>query len=137
MSIFFSKETNGFYSSHLHGSDMPADAKEIEQGVYDDMMGGASLGKSISSDDAGYPVLVTPEPPSELEKNSSELSQKIAVAERQIGVLKPAVDGGYAKPGHDNLLLEWQKHLYELTSVPNQVSWPNLPKWPNEPIRVL
>lgn len=66
-----------------------------------------------------------------------EQSARIANANQQIATLKPAVDGGYAKPEHTQLLSDWQRCRYELTLVPEQAGWPEQPQWPAEPDKVI
>lgn len=67
----------------------------------------------------------------------TELSRRVSVANQQIAILKPAVDGGYAKPEHTQLLADWQRCRYELTQVPEQAGWPESPQWPTEPDKVI
>ncbi|HHQ4805126.1 TPA: tail fiber assembly protein [Aeromonas veronii] len=66
-----------------------------------------------------------------------EQQQRIIVASQQIAILTPAVDGGYAKPAHTQLLADWQRYRYELTQVPEQTGWPETPQWPTEPDKVI
>ncbi|HHQ4536217.1 TPA: tail fiber assembly protein [Aeromonas veronii] len=72
-----------------------------------------------------------------LQAAQTEQSAKIANANQQIAILKPAVDGGYAKPEHTQLLADWQRYRYELTLVPEQTGWPESPQWPHEPEKVI
>ncbi|MGU5659706.1 tail fiber assembly protein [Aeromonas veronii] len=62
-----------------------------------------------------------------------EYTLRIADANQQIAIIKPAVDGGYAKPEHTQLLADWQRYCYEVTLVPEQANWPIDPLWPNRP----
>ncbi|MGL4651022.1 MAG: tail fiber assembly protein, partial [Caldilineaceae bacterium] len=64
-------------------------------------------------------------------------TRRIATANQQISIIKPAVDGGYAKPAHTQLLADWQSYRYELTLVPEQPGWPEKPQWPTEPDKVI
>ncbi|MGL4602246.1 MAG: tail fiber assembly protein [Plesiomonas sp.] len=66
-----------------------------------------------------------------------EQTTRIANANQQISIIKPAVDGGYAKPEHITLLSDWQRYRYELTLVPEQSGWPDNPQWPAEPEKVI
>lgn len=61
----------------------------------------------------------------------------MALANQQIAILTPAVDGGYAKPEHTQLLADWQRCRYELTLVTEQRGWPESPQWPTEPDKVI
>ncbi|MFM5527733.1 tail fiber assembly protein [Aeromonas veronii] len=72
-----------------------------------------------------------------LEAAQMEQSARVATANQQIAIIKPAVDGGYAKPGHPQLLDDWQRCRYELTLVPEQPGWPDKPQWPIEPEKVI
>ena len=62
---------------------------------------------------------------------------KLEASDKPIAILKPAVDGGYAKPAHTQLLADWQRYRYELTLVPEQAGWPASPQWPIEPDKVI
>ena len=62
-----------------------------------------------------------------------ELASRQAVATAEINRLKPAVDGGYAKPADVELLPKWQRYLYELPDVRTEPDWPESPQWPSEP----
>ncbi|MFM5440106.1 tail fiber assembly protein [Aeromonas enteropelogenes] len=66
-----------------------------------------------------------------------EQAARISLASQQISIIKPAVDGGYAKPEHTKLLADWQRCRYELTLVPEQPGWPYKPQWPSEPEKVI
>ncbi|WP_270794491.1 tail fiber assembly protein [Aeromonas sp. QDB11] len=72
-----------------------------------------------------------------LEAAQAEQAKLIANATQQIAIIKPAVDGGYAKPEHTNLLSDWQRYRYELTLVTEHDGWPNLPQWPVQPAPVI
>ena len=72
-----------------------------------------------------------------LEVAQSELATLIVNANQQIAIIKPAVDGGYAKPEHTQLLADWQRYRYELTLVPEQPGWPDKPEWPDQPATVI
>ncbi|MFQ2050947.1 tail fiber assembly protein [Aeromonas veronii] len=66
-----------------------------------------------------------------------QLADCLASANQQIAIIKPAVDGGYAKPEHTQLLADWQRYRYELTLVQEHDGWPESPQWPTEPDRVI
>ncbi|WP_421236750.1 tail fiber assembly protein [Aeromonas jandaei] len=62
-----------------------------------------------------------------------ELARRQAVATAEINRIKPAVDGGYAKPNDVDLLPKWQRYLYELPDVKGQAGWPFSVAWPEIP----
>ncbi|WP_270687242.1 tail fiber assembly protein [Aeromonas sp. D3] len=67
----------------------------------------------------------------------SQQTTLLLVANQQIAIIAPAVEGGYAKPEHAQLLAAWQRYRYELTQVPEQTGWPDAPQWPTEPDKVI
>ncbi len=71
------------------------------------------------------------------EAAQTEQAKRIALANQQIAIIKPAVDGGYAKPEHTKLLADWQRYRYELTLAPEQPGWPDNPQWPDQPATVI
>lgn len=74
---------------------------------------------------------------SQQESSLAEQLTRIVNANQQIAILKPAMDGGYAKPEHVQLLADWQRYRYELTSVPEQPGWPESPQWPDQPETII
>ncbi|MFQ2662756.1 tail fiber assembly protein [Aeromonas caviae] len=66
-----------------------------------------------------------------------ELARRQAKATTEINRIKPAVDGGYAKPEDIELLPQWQRNLYELPDVRTKPGWPDEPQWPTEPDKVI
>ncbi|WP_439837235.1 tail fiber assembly protein [Aeromonas enteropelogenes] len=66
-----------------------------------------------------------------------ELANRQAVANAEINRIKPAVDGGYAKPEDVELLPKLQRYLYELPDVRTKPGWPEYPQWPTEPEKVI
>ncbi|PKQ80089.1 hypothetical protein AOX56_12600 [Aeromonas sobria] len=62
-----------------------------------------------------------------------ELASRMAVANAEINRIKPAVDGGYAKPEDVELLPKWQRYLYELPDVREQAGWPFSVAWTEIP----
>lgn len=61
--MYYSKQTNGFYTREIHGDNIPADAVEITQEQHAALLQGQSEGKQITADENGYPVLVDPPAP--------------------------------------------------------------------------
>ncbi|EKB14529.1 tail fiber assembly protein [Aeromonas veronii] len=134
--IYCAESTGGFYDTDIHGKDIPVDAMEISKAERARLLAGQSSGKFIAFKD-GIPYLVDPVPPSAHEIATAEQSACITTANQQIAIIKPAVDGGYAKPEHIQLLADWQRYRYELTLVPEQSGWPASPQWPTEPDKVI
>lgn len=55
--MFYSPQTQGFYSSEIHGEDMPADVVEITEERHAELLEGQSAGQRIIPGDDGFPVL--------------------------------------------------------------------------------
>lgn len=61
--MFYSKQTNYFYTTEIHGENIPDDAVEITQEQHAALLQGQSEGKVITADENGYPILVDPPAP--------------------------------------------------------------------------
>lgn len=57
MTIYFSKQTNGFYDSNLHGQNIPNDCVEISEAEHRALLAAQATGKKILGGDDGRPVL--------------------------------------------------------------------------------
>lgn len=55
---YFSALTLAFYDSAVHGSNIPEDAVEITDEEYKSLISGQALGKQITADEDGLPVLI-------------------------------------------------------------------------------
>jgi len=58
--MFYSKSTSGFYDLAIHGTDIPTDAVEITADEHMALLRGQSIGKIISADASGHPILIDP-----------------------------------------------------------------------------
>ena len=134
--MLYSKSENGFYSQEIHRGSIPGDAVEVSDLLYHDLLIAQEAGSIITSDENGYPVAVNEEM-NPVDVAFNKLNALNAVAVAQIELIKPAVDGGYAKPEHTQLLADWQRYRYELTLVPEHPGWPESPQWPAEPEKVI
>ncbi|QXC37256.1 tail fiber assembly protein [Aeromonas sp. FDAARGOS 1410] len=134
MNYYYSFTQKGFYNDSIN--EVPDDAVELRKEDYDRLLDGLTNIMDIVDVD-GYPTLKEREPQSDHEIASAELSSYMALANQQIAVITPAVDGGYAKPEHTQLLADWQRYRYELTLVPELDGWPESPQWPTEPEKVI
>lgn len=73
---FYDKATNGFYIEGLH--EIPADATEIDEESYRNLLEGQATGKQIIANKQGNPVLVDPQPSDEHELNLDTLQWEIS-----------------------------------------------------------
>lgn len=65
--MFYSKSTGGFYSTEIHGNNMPDDVVEITNEHYTHLLNSQSNGFSIGADEDGNPIATAPPPESQLE----------------------------------------------------------------------
>ncbi|HAU4931283.1 tail fiber assembly protein [Aeromonas hydrophila] len=135
MAILFSR-TLCFIDTNFY-EPYPDDCVEISVEKRDELLRGQADGLEITANTDGYPILIEPTAPPLSEIAMAEQAARIANANQQIAILKPAVDGGYAKPEHPQLLADWQRCRYELTLVPEQPGWPDKPQWPDQPATVI
>ena len=73
---FYDKATNGFYIEGLH--EIPADATEIDEESYRNLLVGQATGKQIIANKQGNPVLVDPQPSDANELNLDTLLWEIS-----------------------------------------------------------
>lgn len=85
--IFYSKSTGGFYNLHIHGDDIPSDAKEISADEHAALMLAQSQGKRIEPDDNGNPVAQDPPPPTPLQIEA----QKVAIVQEHMDAAAQAL----------------------------------------------
>ena len=85
--MFFSKSTTGFYSRAIHGSTIPADALEITDAQHAALMAGQLLGRRISADAAGAPILVEPPAPTLADIRTAALAEARTMRQPIIGML--------------------------------------------------
>lgn len=62
--MLYSKATGGFYTTEIHGDNIPADAVEISAALHGLLLAGQSAGKIIGADAFGHPALQDPPLPS-------------------------------------------------------------------------
>lgn len=63
MPIFYSANQNAFYTTAIHGDNIPGDAVKITEAEHAALIEGQSLGKRIAADANGRPILQDPPPP--------------------------------------------------------------------------
>jgi hypothetical protein len=63
--MFYAKSTNGFYIASINGDNIPEDAVEITEAEHATLLEGQSLGKVITADGEGRPILIDPPAPTD------------------------------------------------------------------------
>lgn len=57
--MFYAKSTGGFYTTEIHGDNIPSDAVVITEATHQSLLAGQSSGQVISADATGKPILVS------------------------------------------------------------------------------
>lgn len=102
--MFFSKLTGGFYTTDIHGENIPADSVEITNEEYAALLNGQSVGKFIDVDADGKPYLADPPPlttaqiVSQYESALDAHLDSVAQADRWRDRFTFAVRAGYENP---------------------------------------
>ena len=83
--MFYSAQTNGFYTREIHGANIPKDAVEISDDNYKALLEGQANGKEIVPNENGYPILVDRPDPKTLIPNSVTIRQaKLALLDADL-----------------------------------------------------
>ncbi|MDK1929354.1 MULTISPECIES: tail fiber assembly protein [Enterobacteriaceae] len=132
---YFSKITNGFYSEEINGEAMPSDVVQISDKQWIDLLEGQILGKVISADHTGNPVLTNPPPLSQPELAEVAEQQRNILrteADAEIAWRQDAVDAGIATDKEASELSEWKKYRVLLMRVDTTkapyINWPVKPE---------
>ncbi|GAB6177970.1 hypothetical protein JCM16814_28610 [Desulfobaculum senezii] len=140
----YSSTTNGFYTTALHGNNIPADAVKITDAEHRALLDAQARGKLIQPDANGRPVAVDPPPPPE--PTEAELAER-ARAERD-RLMREAYDPAVMQllrkrrvvvaasgdtAGIDAQLAAWDAYANALESVPDQPEFPRVIDWPTAP----
>ena len=105
--MFYSAQTNGFYSTEIHGNAIPADAVEITESEHATLLAGQSQGKTISAGMGGVPHLSDPAPMTQIQviaQYESALDNHLDDVAKQYRYkdrFSLAIRAGYAGPYHD------------------------------------
>ncbi|MGC5702366.1 tail fiber assembly protein [Pseudomonas sp. NFXW11] len=136
--MFYSGATGlgGFYSVKVHGGNIPADAVEITDKEYADLLQGQAQGLRIICSPDGRPVLAAQALPTreELEGAAiSERDQRLAIAALRIAPLQDAVDEGVASESKRSFLTAWKLYRIALSDIQEQSGYPDSIDWPEMP----
>ncbi len=132
--IFFSKSTNGFYASDVHGerfidakpnpaTRIPADAVEITIEEHAALLAAQSAGRVIEINSKGRPVAVDRAPPPPEEVWASVRTRRNA--------LLSETDFGRDAP--DSIVEKFRAYRQELRDIPQKFTDPSKIVWPAKP----
>ena len=119
--MFYSKLTNGFYDTEIHGEKIPDDAFEITPEEYDLLLKGQSTGGQIKADSNGKPFIdpyVASEP--DVDQLLVQLATERKEQERQGVVINNIRYAG--DPGN-------RQALQEAIAFMNDAGLTEFPKW--------
>lgn len=107
--MHYSPSHNSFYTSEIHGDNIPADAVEITVEEHQALLEGQSQGKRIVADENGYPVLQDPPPLTLDEVKAAKLAEINAECDAEIGAIKATYP--------DTEVMSWDKQEMEARAL--------------------
>lgn len=134
MAKFYSALTCGFYSSEIHGSDMPQDAVSITDEAWLKLCDGLAEGKVITTATNGQPKLARPPAPTKNEQIAQAEDEKNVLRANADYVIQPLQDAdelGIATNDEKTLLNQWKAYRVALSRVDTSnapdITWPEKP----------
>ena len=122
--MFYSAKTGGFYSHEIHGSNIPADAVELSDGMHQQLMEGQATGKIIMAGKNGYPVLMdAPQPDADQLAAAARADRDARIAATDYMLMRDY-------PVDDKLLADVKAYRQALRDVPSQSGFPRNIEWP-------
>ncbi|BET42792.1 tail fiber assembly protein [Atlantibacter hermannii] len=129
----FSAETTGFYLTGFH-TDIPADAVDITEDKWRELMIGQEEGKIIAADDTGYPVLLDrPAPTHEqyVAAAEQEKQNRIDEALQSISVISLKLRAGRALTDAEQLRLDSTLDYIDAVTATDTDTAPDI-NWPEK-----
>lgn len=139
MTVYFSASENGFYddayrADYIAAGTWPDDAVAISDLWYQHLLNGQSLGRIVTVNEYGQPVLADPPAPTKAQLIAEADARKAALitaASETISILNDAVDLGKATKEEETRLLAWREYRVLLmridTSLAPDIEWPAAP----------
>ena len=141
MDRFYSASTGGFYESGLH-KQMPADAKQISEELYRQVMLERPAGKIVISGEDGLPTLADPPAPTDEQLAALVRLQRDALLRevydpavamlQRFSRIDPDKSEQYAAK-----LAEFDAWAVALQAIPEQEGFPQNVAWPEQPNKEL
>lgn len=125
--MYYSKTTGGFYSSLLHEPEqIPKEAVEITKQQHEFLLGEQSLGKTISADSNGFPVLVE----EAIDYSAVERAWRDSELDRADEELNKVQD---SDPKAYGTVTQWRDYRKELRAWPEHAQFPTQAQRPKSP----
>lgn len=130
---YFTAKPIGLYDDE--NNVIPADAINISEEKYQQLLEGQHNGKFIQADSAGYPELVDEFPLAHTELVAIAKGQRaefLATANTEIAWRQDALDAGIATEDETSTLVAWRKYRVLLmrvdVSLAPDINWPESPE---------
>ncbi len=130
MSIYYDKNTLGFYDSEIN--TIPENSVEITYEYHNELLQKQTLGLEIQPDKNGYPVALERVLSDEerIYRNESKKQQLINEAIQKIALLQDIIDLNMQESNEEDMLKKWKQYRILLTRIDtNQLDV----KWPEQP----
>ncbi|MCX8712235.1 tail fiber assembly protein [Gilliamella sp. B3464] len=130
MSIYYDKNTLGFYDSEIN--TIPENSVEITYEYHNKLLQKQTLGLEIQPDKNGYPVALERVLSDEerIYRNESKKQQLINEAIQKIALLQDIIDLNMQESNEEDMLKKWKQYRILLTRIDtNQLDV----KWPEQP----
>lgn len=130
MSIYYNKNTLGFYDSEIN--EMPENSVEISSEYHNELLQKQALGFEIQPDKKGYPIAIKKVLADEerIYINESKKQQLINEATQKITLLQDIIDLDMQESNEEELLKKWKKYRILITRVDVSsfdIQWPENP----------
>ncbi len=125
--MFYSRGTNGFYSTEIHGNDIPADAVEITADEHTALLNAQSVGKIIRHDTDGRPVATDAPPPTTDQLAAQVRAQRDALISQCDWTVLPDASLTSDKQ------TAWRIYRQALRDITTQPAFPASIDWPVSP----
>lgn len=130
MSIYYDKNTLGFYDSEIN--TIPENSVEITYEYHNELLQKQTLGLEIQPDKNGYPVALERVLSDEerIYRNESKKQQLINEAIQKIALFQDIIDLNMQESNEEDMLKKWKQYRILLTRIDtNQLDV----KWPEQP----
>ena len=131
--MYYSKQTDGFYASEIHGDNIPPDAVEITQQQHAALLQGQSEGKVITADENGYPVLIDPPQPTADQMAATARAERDRLIESVRWRIERHSDELALGIEPTEPLEPLLQYTQALRDVPQQAGFPETVEWPECP----
>jgi hypothetical protein len=124
---YWSPSTRGFYSSHVHGNAVPADAVKISDQTYARLISANSAGSDIELGSQGMPIAVERTPDQATKIASARARRNAALVATDWMMLRHQEEDARSKTLSDDAVAALTRYRAELRAWPQQPGFPDVP----------